>query len=76
MCPVDTSPSLAAVAVTKLRTAQGMSQRRLAALAHVSHSQLAKFERGEVSPSPRWLRDVASALGTNLQGLERKGRRS
>jgi transcriptional regulator with XRE-family HTH domain len=62
-------PTVAEV-VTKLREQQGLSQRELADRADVDHSYLARFERGQATPSHRWLRDVAAALGANLQALE------
>lgn len=62
-------PTVAEI-VAKLREQQGLSQRELADRADVDHSYLARFERGQARPSDRWLRDVAAALGTNLQGLE------
>lgn len=55
------------------REEQGLSIRRLARLADVDHTYLARYEKGETAnePSPRWLRSVAQALGKNLVELDR-----
>lgn len=58
-----------------LRREQGLSQRELARLAAVDHTYLSRYEAGQLTsePSDRWLRDVATALGTNLVHLQPKG---
>lgn len=44
----------------------GLSQRALAKLAHVNHAYLSRVERGIYEPTPRWVRDVTTALGAEL----------
>lgn len=53
-----------------MRKAQNLSLRRLAELADVDYSMLSRVERGEVDPSARWLKDVTTALGHHLAGLD------
>jgi transcriptional regulator with XRE-family HTH domain len=50
------------------REAAGLSQRQLAALAHVDHSYLAKLESGKIStrPNPEHLQRLCDALGVDL----------
>ena len=50
------------------REAAGLSQRQLAALAHVDHSYLAKLESGKIStrPNPEHLQRLCDALGVEL----------
>ena len=49
-------------AVTKLRTAQGLSVRTLAALAGISAGHLSRIERGINGASPLTTVDIADAL--------------
>jgi transcriptional regulator with XRE-family HTH domain len=50
------------------REAAGLSQRQLAAMAHVDHSYLAKLESGKIStrPNPEHLQRLCDALGVDL----------
>lgn len=50
------------------REAAGLSQRQLAAQAHVDHSYLAKLESGKIStrPNPEHLQRICDALGVEL----------
>lgn len=57
---------LLGVTIRRLRTAQDLSLRELAERAGVDYSMLSKVERGLVSPSRRWLKEVAEALGHRL----------
>lgn len=58
----------AGYAIREMRKAQGLSLRRLAALAEVEYGYLAQVERGKAEPSPRWLKAVTDALGKHLSG--------
>lgn len=55
-------------AIRVLREAQGLSLRELAARVDppVSFAYLAEVERGDKTPTARWLRDVEKALAANL----------
>lgn len=61
-----TTPTEAAVRVRESREALSLSIRDLASLAAVDHTYLSRFERGQVSPSRRWLREVSEAIGRQL----------
>lgn len=49
-----------------MREAQGLSLRKLAEIAHTDAAYLSRVERGERTPSERWLRSVTQALGTYM----------
>ena len=51
------------------RLAQGISQERLAQLAGVTHTTIARVERGEVAPHGLTKRAIAEALGVNVNDL-------
>lgn len=53
-------------AVRIFRTRLGMTLRELAAEAGTSFSYLGQVERGERTPTERWLRDVEAALAKKL----------
>ena len=55
-----------AVALTKLREEQGLSQRELARLAHVPQSTIARIEKGS-NTSVDTLIKIATALGKELK---------
>ena len=52
----------AGVAIFNARTALGMSLSELARRAEVNQGYLSRVERGEKSPTDRWMRSVTTAL--------------
>ncbi|WP_027717462.1 LexA family protein [Desulfovirgula thermocuniculi] len=55
--------------IRKLREERGLNQRELARLAGVSHSYVSDVERGDVTPSLKFLEKVAAALGVSVSSL-------
>ncbi|MDR1808101.1 MAG: helix-turn-helix domain-containing protein [Propionibacteriaceae bacterium] len=55
-----------AVALTRLREAEGLTQRQLAALAGKPQSTIARIENGTVNPSLQVLGEIAACLGRRL----------
>ena len=56
--------------ITEQRTAKNLSMRKLADLAHISHTEIYRLETGErKNPSPMILKSIASALGTNFDEI-------
>ena len=55
-----------AQAVTAARAKAGISQKQLAAKAHIDQSDLSKIERGVANPSVSTLERIAAALGGTL----------
>jgi transcriptional regulator with XRE-family HTH domain len=51
-----------------MREAQGLTLRTLAELAGTSHAYLSQVERGDRTPTSRWMRTVLDALADNLRG--------
>lgn len=51
------------------RLAQGISQERLAQLVGVTHSTIARVERGEVQPHRLTKRAIAEAFGVPVEQL-------
>lgn len=49
-----------------MRVAQGLSLRQLADQSGTSFAYLAQVERGDKTPTDRWLRSVVAALAANL----------
>ena len=58
--------SASASAVAAARAEAGISQKDLAALAHIDQSDLSKIERGVANPSVATLERIAAALGGTL----------
>lgn len=56
----------AETAVQESRVALGMTVRGLAREAGVDHTYLSRYERGQVTPTRRWLRAVSTALGRRV----------
>ena len=52
----------AGIAIFNARTALGMSLSELARRAEVDQGYLSRVERGEKSPTDRWMRSVTTAL--------------
>jgi transcriptional regulator with XRE-family HTH domain len=52
----------AGIAILNARTALGMSLSELARRAEVDQGYLSRVERGEKSPTDRWMRSVTTAL--------------
>jgi HTH-type transcriptional repressor of puuD len=50
----------------EIRETQGMSQRRLAALAGITQAALFRLETGETDPRLSTLRQIAKALGVTV----------
>lgn len=56
--------------ITEQRTAKNLSVRKLADLAHVSHTEIHRLETGERKhPSPFTLRSIANALGIDFDEI-------
>lgn len=56
--------------ISTLRTKNNLSVRQLAALAHISHSEISRLEHGErKNPSIFVLKSIAEALGENLDNI-------
>jgi predicted transcriptional regulator len=53
-------------AIRAMREAQGLTLRDLADLSDASYSYLSLVERGERTPTDRWLRDVTDALAKHM----------
>lgn len=58
-----------ALALKQARTSRGMTQRQVAAAAHVSAGLIAQIETGRTRPSVRTLLDIGRALGLSLDNL-------
>lgn len=54
----------------KLREAKGMSTRKFAAAADISHSSLGRLESGQSNPTLTTLVKLADALGVDLRALD------
>ena len=56
--------------IKKIRTEKGLSIRRLAELANISHTEVKRIEDGQrKQTSPQVLRSIASALGVHYEDL-------
>lgn len=56
--------------ITEQRTAKNLSIRKLADLAHISHTEIHRLETGERKhPSPLTLRSIANALQINFDEI-------
>ncbi|MEL7565936.1 MAG: helix-turn-helix transcriptional regulator [Dehalobacterium sp.] len=56
--------------ITDRRTAKNLSMRKLANLAHISHTEIYRLEAGErKNPSPFVLKSIAHALGINFDEI-------
>ncbi len=65
--------------IRRLRTDARLTVRQLADNAGVDYGYLSRVERGQATPTTRWLEDVAKALGVPVQSLtlpDNNGRRS
>lgn len=56
-----------AVALTKLREEEGLSQKQLAELVHKPQSTIARIENGTLNPSYQVLSDIAHGVGRRLE---------
>ncbi len=57
--------------IAGLRIKRGLTQHELAAVAGMTQADVSKIERGVTHPSSRTLHRLASALGADLQLVER-----
>lgn len=57
------------IKIRSYRSIRGLSIRKLAEMANISHSFLADVEKGKKSPSISSLNDICTALGVPLTGL-------
>lgn len=55
--------------IRRLREQRGMNQRELAKKAGISHSYVSDVERGDATPSLKFLEKIADALGVRLSTL-------
>ncbi|WP_066638999.1 helix-turn-helix domain-containing protein [Desulfolucanica intricata] len=56
--------------ITDQRKAKNLSMRKLADLAHISHTEIYRLETGErKNPSPLILKSIANALGINFEEI-------
>lgn len=56
----------AGTAIRSVRQGSGLSIRRLAEMSGTSYAYLSQVERGERTPSERWLRDINETLAAHL----------
>lgn len=55
--------------ILELRTAAGISQAKLAELAHTDKSQISRYEQGRIQPSMTSLYRLAVAFGLDVNDL-------
>ena len=56
--------------ITEQRMAKNLSMRKLADLAHISHTEIYRLENGErKNPSPMILKSISNALGINFDEI-------